>query len=162
MTETKTSTGELARIQEIIGSLGKDDPSRFVQWENGSWRTYYAGFDLTGFAVSVAAALRSMQSGADAGMQPFGFVAHYCGNDLFTRAKEVADHYGSVCDVTPVFISPPSAMPNALLLAETIHRARWPEDRQIAITPFVDEDQNGREYCFRIARAILSLLGEQQ
>lgn len=40
-------------------------------------------------------------------------------------------------------------------LAETIHKARWPADRQMAITPFADEDRNGREYCFRIADAVL-------
>ena len=43
-------------------------------------------------------------------------------------------------------------------LAETIHKARWPLDRVIHITPFADEDRNGREYCFRIADAILALL----
>lgn len=40
-------------------------------------------------------------------------------------------------------------------LAETIHKARWPADRQMAVTPFADEDRNGREYCFRIADAVL-------
>jgi hypothetical protein len=39
-------------------------------------------------------------------------------------------------------------------LAEVIHNARWPADRQMAVTPFADEDRNGREYCFRIARAV--------
>ena len=43
-------------------------------------------------------------------------------------------------------------------LAETIHKARWPLDRVIHITPFADEYRNGREYCFRIADAILALL----
>lgn len=41
-------------------------------------------------------------------------------------------------------------------LAATIHAARWPADRQLAVTPFADEDRNGREYCFRIADAVLS------
>ena len=41
-------------------------------------------------------------------------------------------------------------------LAEVIHKARWPADRQIAITPFADEDRSGREYCLRIADAILA------
>jgi NTP pyrophosphatase (non-canonical NTP hydrolase) len=41
-------------------------------------------------------------------------------------------------------------------MAETIHKARWPADRQMDITPFADEDKNGREYCFRIARAALA------
>ena len=42
-------------------------------------------------------------------------------------------------------------------LAETIHKARWPTDRQMDITPFADEDRSGREYCFRIADAVLIL-----
>lgn len=41
-------------------------------------------------------------------------------------------------------------------MAETIHKARWPADRQMAVTPFEDEDRNGREYCFRIADAVLA------
>lgn len=41
-------------------------------------------------------------------------------------------------------------------LAETIHNARWPADRQLAVTPFADENRNGREYCYRIADAILN------
>ena len=41
-------------------------------------------------------------------------------------------------------------------LAETIHRARWPADRAMAITPFEDEDKNGREYCYRIADAVIA------
>ncbi len=40
-------------------------------------------------------------------------------------------------------------------LAETIHKARWPNDHQMDITPFADEDRSGREYCFRIADAVL-------
>jgi hypothetical protein len=40
-------------------------------------------------------------------------------------------------------------------LAEIIHKARWPEDRAVEITPFADEDAHAREYCFRIARAVL-------
>ncbi len=52
------------------------------------------------------------------------------------------------------------------VMAETIHNARWPADRQMAITPFADEDRNGREYCFRIADAVLAALstnpGEQE
>lgn len=45
------------RVQEIIAELGKDEPNKFLQWENDSWRTYYAGFDLTEFAMDVIAAL---------------------------------------------------------------------------------------------------------
>lgn len=45
-------------------------------------------------------------------------------------------------------------------LAETIHKARWPEDRQLEITPFADEDRQAREYCFRIARAVRAYLEE--
>ena len=41
-------------------------------------------------------------------------------------------------------------------MAEIVHNARWPADRQMDITPFADEDRNGREYCFRIARAVLA------
>lgn len=47
-------------------------------------------------------------------------------------------------------------------LAETIHKARWPADRQMAIIPFADEDRSGREYCFRIADAILTRAGPAQ
>lgn len=42
-----------------------------------------------------------------------------------------------------------------MALAEVIHNARWPEDRQLAVTPFADEDRSGREYCMRIARAVM-------
>lgn len=45
-------------------------------------------------------------------------------------------------------------------IAEAIHKARWPEDRQTAITPFADEDDNGRAYCFRLARAVQRLYVE--
>jgi len=45
-------------------------------------------------------------------------------------------------------------------IAETVHKARWPKDRQLAITPFADEDSIGREYCFRIAQSIASLFAE--
>lgn len=45
-----------------------------------------------------------------------------------------------------------------LALAEVIHNARWPDDRQTAVTPFADEDRNGREYCLRIARAVMRYL----
>lgn len=44
-------------------------------------------------------------------------------------------------------------------MAEIIHKARWPADRQMEITPFEDEDQNGREYCFRIAAAVFAKYG---
>jgi hypothetical protein len=43
-----------------------------------------------------------------------------------------------------------------LALAEVIHKARWPEDQTLAITPFADEDRNGREYCLRIAGAVMA------
>jgi hypothetical protein len=43
-------------------------------------------------------------------------------------------------------------------LAEVVHKARWPENHQMDITPFADEDRGGREYCFRIARAIVRSL----
>lgn len=49
-------------------------------------------------------------------------------------------------------------MPDRETLAATIHQARWPVDRQLAITPFEDEDRSGRDYCFRIADAVLDLL----
>lgn len=45
-----------------------------------------------------------------------------------------------------------------LEMAEIVHKARWPEDRQMDITPFADEDKNGRDYCIRIARAVLAAL----
>lgn len=45
------------RVQQAIGELGKDEPSKFLQWENGCWRTYYAGFDLTEFAMLLLAKL---------------------------------------------------------------------------------------------------------
>lgn len=51
---------------------------------------------------------------------------------------------------------PPAPVGGREGLAETIHKARWPADRTMAITPFADEDKNGREYCFRIADAILA------
>lgn len=46
-------------------------------------------------------------------------------------------------------------------MAATIHKARWPADRALAATPFEDEDRNGREYCFRIADAVLAALRSQ-
>lgn len=49
-------------------------------------------------------------------------------------------------------------VPDREVLAETIHKARWPADRTMAITPFADEDRSGREYCYRIADAVLMLL----
>lgn len=48
--------------------------------------------------------------------------------------------------------------PSVNMLAEAIHNARWPEDRQMSITPFRDEDSNGRDYCFRLARAAHKLI----
>lgn len=54
--------------------------------------------------------------------------------------------------------APLLTVPTARDLAETIHAARWPADRAMARTPFQDEDQNGREYCLRIARAVKDLL----
>lgn len=45
-------------------------------------------------------------------------------------------------------------------MAATIHKARWPADRASAATPFEDEDRNGREYCFRIADAVLASLSQ--
>lgn len=50
---------------------------------------------------------------------------------------------------------------NLLALAEAIHQARWPADRQMAVTPFADEDTNAREYCMRIARAVQGLAIKQ-
>lgn len=49
-------------------------------------------------------------------------------------------------------------VPDRETLAATIHKARWPTDRTLAATPFADEDDNGRNYCFRIADAVLKLL----
>ena len=46
-------------------------------------------------------------------------------------------------------------------MAEIVHNARWPADWQVAVTPFANEDRNGREYCFRIARAVLAAQPEQ-
>lgn len=46
-------------------------------------------------------------------------------------------------------------------LAEVIHKARWPKDRQMDITSFADEDRSGREYCFRIARAVMTWFSEE-
>lgn len=43
-------------------------------------------------------------------------------------------------------------------LAEVIHNARWPEDRVLSITPFADEDEQGKAYCIRIAKAVLAAL----
>lgn len=43
-------------------------------------------------------------------------------------------------------------------LAATIHKARWPADRATAATPFEEEDRHGREYCFRIADAVLAFI----
>jgi hypothetical protein len=40
-------------------------------------------------------------------------------------------------------------------LAEAVHRGRFTADREP--TPFADEDRHGREYCFRIADAVLAL-----
>src|SRR5258708_27954968 len=47
-------------------------------------------------------------------------------------------------------------------LAETIHKARWPADRVMAVIPFADEDRSGREYCFRLADAVLASLPPQE
>lgn len=54
--------------------------------------------------------------------------------------------------------APAQRAPSREVMAETIHNARWPADRQMAVTPFADEDRNGREYCFRIADAVLAAL----
>lgn len=56
----------------------------------------------------------------------------------------------------PQFVSGAQGSPDRDKLAETIHDARWPTDRQLSILPFADEDRNGREYCYRIADAILN------
>lgn len=44
-------------------------------------------------------------------------------------------------------------------LADAVHRGRFPADREP--TPFEDEDRSGREYCYRIADAVLPLYGPQ-
>jgi hypothetical protein len=54
-----------------------------------------------------------------------------------------------------------NGLPSREVMAETIHNARWPADRQLAVTPFADEDRNGREYCFRIADAVRAALASQ-
>lgn len=41
------------------------------------------------------------------------------------------------------------------ILADAVHRGRFPADREP--TPFADEDRRGREYCYRIADVILAL-----
>lgn len=41
-------------------------------------------------------------------------------------------------------------------IAEAVHRGRFPADREP--TPFEGEDRSGREYCFRIADAVLPLV----
>lgn len=48
-------------------------------------------------------------------------------------------------------------MPDRETLAATVHTARW-ADRALAATPFADEDTSGRDYCYRIADAVLALL----
>jgi hypothetical protein len=60
----------------------------------------------------------------------------------------------------PVYRAAPQQSPRLERerIAATVHKARWPADRQMTATPFADEDRNGREYCFRIADAILALL----
>lgn len=49
-------------------------------------------------------------------------------------------------------------LPSLEELAEAIHNGRYPANYPLERTPFADEDSNGREYCFRIARGVLAKL----
>ena len=62
----------------------------------------------------------------------------------------------AMTDLAKAQTSPVSGPDERLAMAETIHKARWPASRQMEITPFADEDRNGREYCLRIADAVLA------
>lgn len=65
-----------------------------------------------------------------------------------------------VAEVRKATIAP--TIPSRDKLAEAIHKARWPADRATAITPFEDEDRNGREYCYRIADAVMHHLAPER
>jgi hypothetical protein len=39
--------------------------------------------------------------------EPFGWVAFYCGSELFTRCKSTAEFYADLCKVIPVYTAKP-------------------------------------------------------
>jgi hypothetical protein len=74
---------------------------------------------------------------------------------LASGPNKYTDHRAAIADLIEQPSVPGVEREN---LAETIHNARWPVDRPFVPTLFADEDKNGREYCFRIADAILALI----
>lgn len=52
----------------------------------------------------IVAALRAAASGvAQAAPAPFGYVALYCGTEIFMRSKGAAEFYADLCEVVPLY-----------------------------------------------------------
>lgn len=83
------------------------------------------------------------------------YLGHYQTLDA-AKAAAQADYEQRI---RSALTATPRPLPSVDELAETVHKARWPAYRQMAITPFADADDHDREYCRRIATAILTLLG---
>lgn len=56
-----TARADREAIETAIGKINSNAPSKFMQWCGDRWRTYYAGFDLSEFAVNLVAALATHQ-----------------------------------------------------------------------------------------------------
>jgi hypothetical protein len=54
-----------AAITAAIEKINENERPKFIQWEDGSYRTYFAGFDLTRFAERMLSALNTTKGSDD-------------------------------------------------------------------------------------------------